>query len=284
MNVPTAASTADIQRAPLVRRSLSPVAEASPLQSVTDKQGSPTHAANGQSSAHTALLALGAASAQDAITNEQSRASLIVRLSAAAQEILSKELLGTKTPSGNGDAQQPHLLYTQANVVRGAQQLLPQKITGNVSAPVEAQDADLTKPLTGDLLKQALPAEQSAVAASTQPAAALMREHAISFHVVVNGQAWPGQPVHTEIFDAVSADEESPDNDPERYWSSHLRLSLPNLGTTDFHLSLRTGTVQVAVLAQPDAIPLFSGGLHELVSVLAEHGFRSPTVGVSSHG
>lgn len=66
---------------------------------------------------------------------------------------------------------------------------------------------------------------------------------------VWQGQIWPGQTMEWEIEDPSRDARDSGDEEPEQYWNSTLRLSLPSLGGIEARLHLTPAGVAVRLLA-----------------------------------
>ena len=82
--------------------------------------------------------------------------------------------------------------------------------------------------------------------------------------VLWHGQAWPGQPLEWRIEEpperGASPDEPTP-------WTTHLRLTLPQLGEVKAELSLSSGHVRVRLAAQTGAT---AGTLRDAQGTLTE--------------
>lgn len=67
--------------------------------------------------------------------------------------------------------------------------------------------------------------------------------------VVWQGQVWPGQQMEWEIEDPGGRDSSDEDGDPEPYWNTTLRLTLPGLGGIEARLHLTPAGVAVRLIA-----------------------------------
>jgi len=76
---------------------------------------------------------------------------------------------------------------------------------------------------------------------------------AIASHTMVwQGQVWPGQTMEWEIEDP-GPDPRSAEDEPEPYWNTTLRLSLPSLGGVEARLHLTPAGVAVRMIADREA-------------------------------
>lgn len=66
-------------------------------------------------------------------------------------------------------------------------------------------------------------------------------------HYVWQGQAWPGQDIEWEI-DDPGGGEQSPDDEHAPHWTSHLRLTLPQLGAVEAQLVLSPAGVALRLI------------------------------------
>lgn len=77
---------------------------------------------------------------------------------------------------------------------------------------------------------------------------------ALATHQAVwQGQIWPGQMMEWEIEDPSRDARDSDDQQPEPYWNSTLRLTLPSLGGIEARLHLTPAGVAVRLLADDNA-------------------------------
>jgi hypothetical protein len=121
-------------------------------------------------------------------------------------------------------------------------------------------------------------AARAPVHPQTLPQVASQLDALAYHHIVWEGQAWPGQPIHWRIDEPPSRD---PGSDAEPGWTTQLRLTLPRLGEVTADLALSAGGLQLRVAASNDAAPALRNAQGPLVAALERGGVRLLSVTVA---
>jgi hypothetical protein len=66
----------------------------------------------------------------------------------------------------------------------------------------------------------------------------------------------------------------------ENWWVSHMRITLPSLGTVDINITLRNDAVAMSITSSPESFEHLFAAATELTAALTEKGFPNPRLGV----
>jgi hypothetical protein len=199
----------------------------------------------GQPSPGTARLNGGEALVSAAPQNTTATAQLAARLGSAVSESgLFYESHQTRWLSGQ--------MSTAALQREPQGQTAPrQEASGGqvISNAISADEAGSTSTTTALATGAAKAVNSTPVAERLLPLVHQQLDTLATHQVVWQGQVWPGQQMEWEIEDPSGREPGDEDGDPEPYWNTTLRLTLPGLGGIEARLHLTPAGVAVRLIA-----------------------------------